>query len=71
MYRIWFVDLEKALTAFKAIVKDDLFCSIEGNANGDFIFTIDEGKKYIVSHKDFSVWKREGDWRTGRWVQVS
>lgn len=70
MYRVWFNDLEKAVVAFRKVVKDDLFGSIEGNAYGDFIFRIDEGVTYIVTHNDFSVWKREGDWRTGKWVLV-
>lgn len=70
MYRVWFSDLEKAIVAFRAVVKDDLFSSIEGNAYGDFIFRIDESVTYIVKHNDFSVWKLDGDWRTGKWVLV-
>lgn len=72
MYRVWFNDLEKALAAFRAVVKADLFCSIEGNACGDFIFRISEDEEYIVTHKDFAVWKRVGDWRSSRpWELVS
>lgn len=72
MFRVWFDDLEKAIAAFRAVVKDDLFCSIEGNACGDFIFRIDENKEYLVDHKDFSVWKRVGDWKSGHpWERIS
>ena len=57
MYRVWFQDLEKALKVFQEKVPCDLFCSIQGNAHGDFVFYIDELDTYIVKHDDFSVWK--------------
>lgn len=66
MYRVWFDDVEKAIAAFRSIVKDDLFCSIEGTAYGDFIFRINESEEYLVTHKDFSVWKVVGDWRSDK-----
>lgn len=71
MYRVWFNDLEKALAAFRKVVKDDLFGSIEGNAYGDFVFRIDENVRYIVKHADFSVWRFNGDWRNGSWEKIS
>ena len=42
MYRVWFDDLEKAIAAFRKVVKDELFHSIIGNAYGDFIIQTDE-----------------------------
>ncbi len=71
MYRVWFNDLVKAIAAFRQTVNADLFGSIEGNACGDFIFKIDEDKRYIVKHTDFSVWEFKGDWRTGGWEKIS
>lgn len=71
MYRVWFTDLEKAINAFRSKVPDELFSSIQGNAFGDFVITLDENSKYIVKHDDWSVWKL-GDWRKGRagWQQL-
>lgn len=70
MYSVWFCDLEKAVAAINA-KRPNLatFCSIEGNADGDFVIK-NETDTYIVRHTDFSVWHREGDWRTGKWVEV-
>lgn len=71
MYRVWFKDLEKAISTFRSKVPDELFCSIEGNAFGDFVIVIDENSRYIVKHDDWSVWKT-GDWRKGPadWQQL-
>ena len=70
MYRVWFCDLERAIAAFREKVKTDLFCSIVGNAYGDFVFHIDENKEYIVKHNDFSVWELKNGWKDGKWVQL-
>lgn len=70
MYRVWFDDLEKAIAAFRKVVKDELFCSISGNWKGDFIFELDEERKYIVKHDDFSVWRNFGDWRNPDWREI-
>lgn len=78
MYRIRFDDLEKAIAAFRKVVPDELFCSISGNAYGDFIFEISEDIKYTVKHNDFSVrrndssvWRNFGDWRNPDWRKIS
>lgn len=71
MFNVWFCDLEKAIKAFQAACPSvDLFQSIDGNVYGDFIIRTDS-HEYIVNHKDFSVWVREGDWKGGDWVKVS
>ena len=70
MYRVWFDDLEKAIAAFRAVVMDELFCSISGNVYGDFIFQIDTGVQYTVKHNDFSVWRNFGDWRNPDWKEI-
>ena len=70
MYRVWFNDLEKAIVAFRAVVKDDLFASIEGNAYGDFIFRLNENEWYLVKHTDFTVWHNFGDWRKPDWREI-
>jgi hypothetical protein len=70
MFRVWFCDLEKALVAFRKVVKDDLFCKIEGNVYGDFVFTLNEEETYIVKHIDFTVWHNYGDWRNPNWREV-
>lgn len=69
-FRVWFDDLEKAIAALRSKMSDDLFCSISGNAYGDFVFKIDDGITYIVKHGDFSVWKNFGDWRNPDWKEV-
>lgn len=66
MFRVWFCDLEKALAAFRKVVKDDCFCKIEGNWDGDLIITLDERENYIVKCDDFSIWHQ----RNGRWEEV-
>lgn len=70
MFRVWFCDLEKAITAFRKVVTDDLFCKIEGNYHGDFVITLDDKKIYIVKHQDFSVWHNYGDWLNPDWREV-
>lgn len=70
MYRVWFDDLEKALAAVRSKTAHALFCSISGNACGDFVFKIDEDTTYIVKHEDFSVWRDWGDWRNPDWREV-
>lgn len=70
MYRVWFDDLEKAIAAFRKVRPDELFCSIRGNAYGDFIFKITEDVSYTVKHNDFSVWCNFGDWRNPDWREI-
>ena len=70
MYRVWFDDLEKAITALRKVMKDELFCSISGNADGDFVFKIDEERTFIVKYDDFSVWRNFGDWRKPDWREI-
>lgn len=70
MYSVWFCDLEKVLPQLKKKLPHFVtFCSIQGNANGDFVIK-DDTNTYIVKHTDFSIWHLEGDWRTGKWVEV-
>ena len=70
MYRVWFDDLEKAIIAVRSKTSRDLFCSIRGNAYGDFIFQMDDETKYIVKHDDFSVWRDFGDQRNPDWREI-
>ena len=72
MYSVWFCDLEKAIKAFqKACPHFETFTSIHGNMYGDFVIKYNNDS-FIVKHSDFSVWYLEGgDWRTGKWVEVS
>ena len=63
MYRVWFDDLGKAITAYRSVIKDELFGSISGNASGDFIFRRDDDSTFLVKHDDFSVWRASGDWQ--------
>ena len=44
--------------------------SISGNACGDFVIKNDTDT-YIIKHTDWTLWKKEGDWKTGKWVEVS
>ncbi len=72
MYRVWFMDLERAVDALIEKVEQnenitlEMFGSIEGNAYGDFVFRIDKDRTYVVKHNDFSVWKKNTDWRDSR-----
>lgn len=72
MYRVWFMDLERAVDALIEKVEQnenitlEMFGSIEGNAYGDFVFHIDKDRTYVVKHSDFSVWKKNTDWRDSR-----
>ena len=72
MYRVWFMDLERAVDALIEKVEQnenitlEMFGSIEGNAYGDFVFRIDKNRTYVVKHSDFSVWKQNTDWRDSR-----
>lgn len=70
MYRVWFSDLDKALAIIRDKIVDDLFCSIEGTAYGDFIFRINDEITYIVKHDDFTVWRNYGNWREPDWRQL-
>lgn len=70
MYRVWFDDLEKAIAALRAKTDAQMFCSISGNWNGDFIFQIAEDRKYLVKHEDFSVWQNFGSWRVPVWREI-
>lgn len=70
MFRVWFDDLEKAIAAVRKATGDDLFCSINGNINGDFIFQMNVGVQYVVKHSDFTVWRNFGDWRNPDWKEI-
>lgn len=74
MFRGWFDDLEMAITAFrKAVLYEDLFCSISVNLYGDFVFEIAEGVKYYVKHDSFdgfTVWRNFGDWKNPDWKEI-
>lgn len=70
MYRVWFDDLEKAIAAFRKIVKDELFHSIIGNAYGDFIIQTDAENEYIIKHDDFTIWHNFGNWRNPDWREI-
>lgn len=70
MYSVWFCDCTKAIEAMREKVPNMVtFCSIHGNVNGDFVIK-DNTNIYIVKHKDFSVWRLEGSWRTGNWIEI-
>lgn len=70
MYSVWFSDCVKAIEKIKAkLPKMETFCSIEGNAYGDFIIK-DGVATYLVKHDNFSVWVLVGDWKKGQWVEV-
>lgn len=71
MYSVWFCNLEKAIKALNNKLPNlQTFCSIEGNAHGDFVIK-NETDTWIVSHKDFSVWHLEkGKYKWGDWVEV-
>lgn len=70
MYRVWFDDLEKAIAAFRKVGLAELFCSISGNAYGDFVFKINDEITYTVKHDDFSIWRNFGDWRNPDWREI-
>lgn len=70
MYKVWFQDLEKAIMAFRSKVKNELFISISGTWDGNFIFCIDDEVSYIIMHDDFSVWRNFGDWRNPDWREI-
>ena len=70
MYRDWLSDAEEAIAAIREKTSADLFCSISGNWKGDFVFQIDDDRKYIVKHEDFSVWQNFGDWRNPDWREI-
>ncbi len=70
MYSVLFKDLEKVIQVMKEKVPTmTTFCSINGNANGDFVVR-NETEVYIVKHTDFSILHREDDWKNGKWVEV-
>lgn len=70
MYSVWFEDLEKAICEFRTHLPHiKTFTSIEGNAYGDFVIKTDT-KTFIVSHKNFIIWKSSGDWRDNEWTPV-
>lgn len=70
MYRVWFDDLEKAITTMRSKTGLEMVCSVSGNTYGDFVFKIDEETIYIVKHNDFSVWVNCGDWRNPDWREI-
>ena len=70
MYRVWLADAEKAIAAVREKTGAELFGSISGNWMGDFIFQIDDDRKYLVKHDDFSVWQNFGDWRNPDWREI-
>lgn len=71
MYSVWFCDLPKVIEAInKKLPNLVTFCSIEGNAYGDFVVK-NETDTWIVKHDDFSVWylgRTLADY--GEWVEV-
>lgn len=69
MYSVWFSDLEKALQVLKEKTHMVTFCSIEGNADGDFIIK-DNICTYLIKTSDFSIWYLDGDWKYGKWVSI-
>jgi hypothetical protein len=70
MYRVWLADVEKAIAAIREKTGAELFCSISGTWNGDFVFEIAEDRKYFVKHDDFSVWINFGDWKNPDWREI-
>lgn len=71
MYSVWFCDLPKVIEAInKKLPNLTTFCSIEGNAFGDFV--IHNGTDtWIVKHDDFSVWHLERTLAEHKeWVEV-
>lgn len=71
MYRVWFDDLEKAIAALRKVVKDQLFCSINGTYKGDFIFKIDDDVSYTVRRSDLTVWRNFGTWQKPDWRKIT
>lgn len=70
MYSVWFVDLQKAIEVFMLKTHHFTFCSIEGNAHGDFVIKT-ANDTWIVKHNDFSVWHLEpGKYKWGDWIEV-
>lgn len=68
----WFCDLERATKVFRDTVKTELFSSITVNALGDFIIKNKEGKTWIVTQdRNPIIYKKEGDWRNGKWTQLN
>lgn len=71
MYSVWIEDLDKAIAVFSAkMPRCTTVNSISGNACGDFVIKNDTDT-YIIKHTDWTLWKKEGDWRTGKWIEVS
>jgi hypothetical protein len=70
MYRVWLTDVEKAIDVLRSKVEIEMLGSICGNANGDFLFHISDDLTYLVKHDDFSVWKKDKDWRK-KWQKVA
>lgn len=69
-YCVWVEDLARALEVVKEKMPElKMFQSISGNASGDFIFK-DRFNTYIIKNIDFSIWRLDGDWMTGEWVEV-
>jgi hypothetical protein len=69
MYRVWFCDLEKAIKALQEKTGHEMFCYVQGNVHGDFVFKIDEFKSYVVDHHDFTVWELPQKW-TDPWKEL-
>lgn len=70
MYRVWLADAEKAIAAIREKTDAELFCSVNVNLYGDFIFKIADCIEYFVKHDDFSVWQNFGDWRNPDWREI-
>lgn len=71
MFSVWFCDLPKVIEVInKKLPNLATFCSIEGNASGDFVIH-NETDTWIVKHNDFSVWhlgRTLADY--GEWVEI-
>jgi len=70
MYNGWFCDLLRCLEVFRDKVPMELFSKITVNAYGDFIIENEEKGKFLLKHDTLEIWKQEGDWKNGEWVQV-
>lgn len=57
MYSVYFQDLPLVLKALaKKLPNLTTFCSIEGNAYGDFVIK-DDTNTWVVNYNDFTVWQ--------------
>lgn len=71
MYSVWLNDLPNVITALhQKLPYLSTFCSIEGNANGDYVVR-NETDTWIVKHKTFTVWhldRSKKNW--GIWIEI-